>query len=152
MLRSFKTAWIESLGDLARYRMAVAGLNAALNAKNREGFIRNKTRGQNGSASNAAAPKQKRIDDSDDEGDDAASDAKYRRARERNEIAADRASIGSDALGDWELEEKETWRITARDWYAQALTEVPGTGRLHHHLGVLSRSEELLALHHFCRR
>ncbi|KDN48528.1 hypothetical protein K437DRAFT_83968 [Tilletiaria anomala UBC 951] len=156
ILRVFKSAWIESLGDLARYRMAVAGLSAALNrsAKNCNGGVRNKARRvlvrqqhqqQSTSVTEAKITNLARIDDEDnDEGGSA--------ARPPPHVAGlERASIGSDALGDWELEEKETWRITARDWYAKGLADMPGTGRLHHHLGILSRNEELRALHHFCR-
>ncbi|KAK0550177.1 hypothetical protein OC845_002777 [Tilletia horrida] len=58
-------------------------------------------------------------------------------------------SIGEAALGDWELEEKETWRETARGWYARGLGEVPGAGRLHNHLGLLCRHrEDLKRLYH----
>ena len=147
-LRVFKSAWIESLGDLARYRMAVAGLSSSLNTANRIGGVRNKARRalhQAASPAGRGSPALARIDDDDD-----VEEAKKQKVEEENKL--DGASIGSDALGDWELEEKETWRITARDWYAKGLAEMPGTGRLQHHLGVLSRQEELRALHHFCRR
>jgi hypothetical protein len=55
-----------------------------------------------------------------------------------------------------ELEpEKDRWRRIARDWYAQVVAEVPGHGKLHHHLGLLSREaegEELRAVYHFVKR
>ena len=34
--------------------------------------------------------------------------------------------------------EKERWRCIVRDWYAQGLVDTPGTGKLHHHLGLFS--------------
>ena len=173
--RQFKNAWTESLGDLARYRMAVAGLSAALNASQRRGaLIRNKAprplvrQGpRDGEGEAAATPptaaetrrSTARIDDDHADAGGAASDreiqaapAQAQRPRRGEDLGLDGASIGSDALGDWELEEKETWRITATDWYAKGLVEMPGTGRLHHHLGILNRTNELRGLHHFCRR
>jgi hypothetical protein len=38
--------------------------------------------------------------------------------------------------------EKERWRNIAKDWYGAGLAEQPGTGKLHHHLGLLSREVE----------
>lgn len=51
--------------------------------------------------------------------------------------------------------EKERWRNTARDWYAAGIAEQPGTGKLRHHLGLLSREvegEELQGVYHFDKR
>ena len=51
--------------------------------------------------------------------------------------------------------EKERWRNIARDWYAAGIAEQPGTGKLHHHLGLLSREvegEELRGVYHFIKR
>ncbi|PWN49902.1 hypothetical protein IE53DRAFT_122305 [Violaceomyces palustris] len=124
--RIFRNAWMESLGDLARYKMAVAGLSAVANAG--QGQVRNKAGRDIGPE---VTDHSVRIDD--------------------EEAHADAASIGSAALGDWELIEKETWRETAKGWYAKGLAEFPGTGRLHHHIAVLSRSDELKALFHFCK-
>ena len=62
------------------------------------------------------------------------------------------ASVGEAALDDWDLEEADIWRATARDWYAKGIAETPGTGRLHHHLGLLARPhDDLRALYHFVR-
>lgn len=49
--------------------------------------------------------------------------------------------------------EKERWRNIAGDWYAAGIAE-PGTGKLHHHLGLLSREvegEELPGVYHFVK-
>ncbi|KAN0064555.1 hypothetical protein ACQY0O_002183 [Thecaphora frezii] len=127
--RAFRRAWIESLGDLARYRMAVAGLAASLSLDDGSG-VRNRER-----RTSHKDAESMRIDDEDD----------------CAESLIDGASIGNDALGDWDFVEKETWRQTARDWYARGLAETPNVGRLHHHLGILSRGDELRALYHLCR-
>ena len=65
-------------------------------------------------------------------------------------------SIGVAAARLLEVEpEKERWRNIARDWYAAGIAEQPGTGKLHHHLGLLSREvegEELRGVYHFVKR
>lgn len=114
-LMTFRTAWIEALGDLARYRMAVASSIVP----------------------DALTHKQSvdaRIDD--------------------DEPFSSGASIGQEVADNWEPEDKETWRTTARDWYAMGITEKPGEGRLHHHLALLCRDvrgQEGRALYHFCK-
>ena len=123
--KPFRKAWIESLGDLARYRMAVAGLSASLTPQNQT----------QAPAQSSRDPTLMRIDDDDSP-----------------DGPADRMSAGSAALADWDFVEKETWRQTARDWYARGLAESPHSGRLHHHLGILSRYKDFFALYHFCRR
>lgn len=118
-LTTFRTAWIEALGDLARYRMAIAS------------HLSSEARGE-GSAK--ARPPGK------DDG-------------ESGETADD-ASIGAEVAQRWDVEDKETWRTTARDWYTMGITEKPGEGRLHHHLALLARDvpgHEARALHHFTK-
>jgi hypothetical protein len=65
-------------------------------------------------------------------------------------------SVGLAAAKLLDVEpEKERWRCIARDWYAQGLADTPGAGKLHHHLGLLSREkdgEELRAVYHFVKR
>ncbi|KAF5330656.1 hypothetical protein D9619_005946 [Psilocybe cf. subviscida] len=142
-LSSFKSGWLEALGDLARYRMAVAAMvNGGLSSQSgltskAVSDLPNSTRaignpnsnGSNKSISNFPAPA--RIDDSPS------------------------PSIGIAAARLLEVEpEKERWRNIARDWYAEGLSEQPGTGKLHHHLGLLSReveSEELRGVYHFVK-
>lgn len=117
-LSTFRTAWIEALGDLARYRMAVASA-----------LIPDKPKRKPSSGA--------RIDDDDDD-----------------EPVASGASIGQEVADNWDVEDKETWRTTARDWYDMGITEKPGEGRLHHHLGLLCRDvrgQEGRALYHFAK-
>ena len=67
-------------------------------------------------------------------------------------------SVGIAAARLMVLEpEKERWRQIAREWYAKGLTTTPVTGKLHHHLGLLSRDkdggeEELRGVYHFVKR
>ncbi|EIW74147.1 hypothetical protein CONPUDRAFT_86014, partial [Coniophora puteana RWD-64-598 SS2] len=64
-------------------------------------------------------------------------------------------SVGIIAARNMVVEpEKERWRCIARDWLAQGLADTPGAGKLHHHLGLLSReveAEELRAVYHFVK-
>jgi protein SMG6 len=118
---AYKGFWLEALGDLAQYRMAIsqrpvhAFAGAPLTADNL--------------ASVAAVA---RIDDTPP------------------------PSIGLEAARLFDLEpEREIWRKNARSWYASALKDVPGTGRLLHHLGLLCREvpdEELRGVFHFVKR
>jgi hypothetical protein len=51
--------------------------------------------------------------------------------------------------------EKDRWRRVAREWCAKVVAEFPGRGKLHHHLGHLSREaegNELDAVYHFVKR
>ncbi|GAA5948689.1 hypothetical protein JCM3765_004975 [Sporobolomyces pararoseus] len=127
----FRAAWIEQLGDLARYRMAVAGLASRVYAAQQQRESQLLT-------SNALNKQQQR-----------------QQTTEEPQIQKreDAASIGQAALNDWDLEEQETWREMARDWYAQGLSETPGTGRLQHHLALLSKGEgdELRGLYHYSK-
>jgi len=147
-LNSFKSGWLEALGDLARYRMAVAAMvhggvsgQGGLTAKAVSEVTVESAKtgtdadagmaapGSNGSLSDAPAA---RIDDSPS------------------------PSIGVMAARLMDVEpEKERWRNIARDWYGAGLAEQPGTGKLHHHLGLLSREvdgEELRGVYHFVKR
>ncbi len=169
--KCFRRAWIESLGDLSRYRMAVAGLAANMSIDGGGEEIRNKGVAGARSPSLIVA----RIDDDhhevdDDDTDSVGSDddveslerlndergrdsAQVPRIKDEAQVNdIDKASIGSAALGDWEWTEKETWRQTAKDWYALGIAEAPSIGRLHHHLGVLSRGDnDLRALYHLTK-
>ncbi|BGP16794.1 hypothetical protein JCM10213v2_004798 [Rhodosporidiobolus nylandii] len=122
---TFRAAWIEQLGDLARYRMAVAGLASRVHAAAAAA-----TSSSSLTASALAAAE------------------KERSSRPR---PADAASIGVTALDDWDLEEHETWKEMAREWYALGVAEQPGAGRLQHHLALLSKGEEMRSLYHYVK-
>ncbi|KAM0748417.1 hypothetical protein T439DRAFT_316305 [Meredithblackwellia eburnea MCA 4105] len=125
----FRPAWIEQLGDLARYRMAVAGLAS-------------KVQQQKNRASAASSLR---------ETDLASLASSFEGGARKRVKPADAASIGVDAIGDWDVEEQDSWRVIARDWYGQGVNETPGTGRLQHHLALLSKGDELKGLFHYVK-
>ena len=147
----FKGGWLEALGDLARYRMAVAAMvTGNIGA---------------GTALTIDAVSQ------------AAAAASTSSTTSINDLKAKATSCGSKSISDvpaarigdvhspsvgliaarlLDVEpDKERWRKIARDWYAAGLVDTPGAGKLHHHLGLLSREvegEELRGVYHFIRR
>ncbi|KAF7295122.1 PINc domain-containing protein [Mycena indigotica] len=139
-LNSFKSGWLEALGDLARYKMAVAAMvvggsdaghlltTAAVSAAGTDTLAPPDATPAK-SISDAPAA---RIDDSPS------------------------PSIGVAAARLLDVEpEKERWRCIARDWYGMGIADQPGHGKLHHHLGLLSREvdrEELRGVYHFVKR
>lgn len=141
----FRAAWIEQLGDLARYRMAVAGLASRVHAAQAVG-------GGGTTSSSPSSPLLDPLDDLELDAGDAVHPAAPDRKAPPQRRPADAASIGHAALNDWDLEEQETWREMAREWYALGLAENPGTGRLQHHLALLSKGDELRALYHYSKR
>ncbi|KIJ69496.1 hypothetical protein HYDPIDRAFT_79483 [Hydnomerulius pinastri MD-312] len=146
-LRAFRAGWLEALGDLARYRMAVAAMvtnsqlsGAALTTD---------------AVSQAAAIS---ADDSPDAKEKSKSELSARSSSDLPEARIDDSptpSVGIIAARMMDIEpEKERWRGIAKEWYAQGLADTPGTGKLHHHLGLLSREaegEELRAVYHFVK-
>jgi hypothetical protein len=125
ILDTFRQQWLEALGDLARYRMAVVAHLATTPFGTH--FNERTT-----TTCTVIKEPQTRIDDSPS------------------------PSIGPAVARDLDEEpERETWRKTARDWYAQVVKETPGQGRVHHHLGLVSREaegEEIRAVYHFIKR
>jgi protein SMG6 len=147
-LVSFKSGWLEALGDLAWYRMAVAAM------VNEDGS------GQGGltvkAVSEAAAESSDVNESSREKQGDSGSAKSISDAPAARIDDSPSPSIGLAAARLLEVEpEKERWRNIARDWYAAGIAEQPGTGKLHHHLGLLSREvegEELRGVYHFVKR
>ncbi|KAI0928296.1 hypothetical protein AcW2_004349 [Taiwanofungus camphoratus] len=162
-LVAFRGAWVEALGDLARYRMACTALadntqstagNLTVSAIARaftpaSALLTPKPATLNASAlseqpgpSKQASPTPAaRIDDSPP-------------SSHENAPQHEVPSVGVAAARMMELEpEKERWRQIARDWYASGLAGTPGAGKLHHHLGLLSdgNGQELRAVYHFIK-
>ncbi|KIY65771.1 hypothetical protein CYLTODRAFT_412325, partial [Cylindrobasidium torrendii FP15055 ss-10] len=145
-LSSFRSGWLEALGDIARYKMAISALvidsppSHPLTSHNISQALT-----VNGDTSNqllkppTTAAGEKSISDE-------------RAARIDDSPSP---SVGVVAARAMEIEpDSERWRNIARDWYGAGLTDQPGTGKLHHHLGLLSRdtdSEELRAVYHFVK-
>lgn len=146
-LRSFRAGWLEALGDLARYRMAVAAMVTSNHLA--------------GVALTADAVFQANAESVDN-----ASDAQKSKSQVSDRSSSYRPvariddsptpSVGIVAARMMEVEpEKERWRGIAKEWYAQGIADTPGAGKLHHHLGLLSReveTEELRAVYHFVKR
>ncbi|TFK72533.1 hypothetical protein BDN72DRAFT_894698 [Pluteus cervinus] len=144
-LETFKSGWLEALGDLARYRMAVAAM------------VNSSTAG--GTKLTAASLSEASSSDPNTNntlavpvvlGPKSVSDAPAARIDD-----SPSPSVGIAAARALEVEpEKELWRNIAKDWYAMGLSLQPGTGKLHHHLGLLCReveTEELKGIYHFAK-
>ena len=147
-LNPFKSGWLEALGDLARYRMAVAAMV--------NGGVGGQGRLTTKAVTEAAESSAK---ESVDANTGMATPGSPKSVSDYPALPIDDSpspSVGLAAarLLDVELE-KERWRNIAREWYGAGLAEQPGTGKLHHHLGLLSREaegEELRAVYHFVKR
>ncbi|KAF8892624.1 hypothetical protein BD779DRAFT_1610166 [Infundibulicybe gibba] len=137
VLESFKSGWLEALGDLARYRMAVAamvtgntGAGAALTT----------------AAVSEVTPSQDTPSAVGDSSDSLGAAPL---------VPVDSPSVGVAAARLLDVEpEKERWRCIAKEWYAMGLAIQPGAGKLHHHLGLLCREvegEELRGVYHFVK-
>ncbi|KAF9009359.1 hypothetical protein BDQ17DRAFT_1388235 [Cyathus striatus] len=145
-LSSFKSGWLEALGDLARYRMAISPLLNGGNA------------GQGGLTTKAVSEVAAELQPTADDGlkppkvdaPKSVSDAPAARIDD-----SPSPSVGTAAAKLLEIEPDHLkWRLIARDWYGAGLAEQPGTGKLHHHLGLLSKeieSEELRGIYHFVK-
>ncbi|KAF8061488.1 hypothetical protein FPV67DRAFT_1703906 [Lyophyllum atratum] len=144
-LGGFKSGWLEALGDLARYRMAVAAMVG-------------------GGVSTTAPGRKLTLKEVIDAGateegaDGGLTPAKISGGSTSDKPAAriddsPSPSVGIAAARLLDVEpETERWRGIARDWYGAGLAEQPGTGKLHHHLGLLWREvdgEELKGVYHF---
>jgi protein SMG6 len=141
-LVSFKSGWLEALGDLAWYRMAVAAM------------VNDGGKGQGSLTIKAVTEATADLNESSGEKDNSAKSISDAPAARIDDSPS--PSIGLAAARLLEVEpEKERWRNIARDWYAAGIAEQPGTGKLHHHLGLLSREvegEELRGVYHFVKR
>ncbi|KAF5387074.1 hypothetical protein D9615_001809 [Tricholomella constricta] len=147
-LSGFKSGWLEALGDLARYRMAVAAMV--------EGSVRSST-------TTGRKLTLKDVNDAgatDDAADSGLKPPKISKGSTSDKPAAriddsPSPSVGIAAARLLEVEpETERWRSIARDWYGAGLSEQPGTGKLHHHLGLLCREvegEDLKGVYHFVK-
>ncbi|KAI9463378.1 hypothetical protein F5148DRAFT_1313175 [Russula earlei] len=138
----YRSGWLEALGDLARYRIVIAAMipahtrsSSSLTAAALHSGLRAEPVGSTISLSHTMST----------------SNSEKHPARPDSPTP----SVGIVAARMMELEpEKDRWRRIARDWYAQVVAETPGRGKLHHHLGLLSREaegEELRGVYHFVK-
>jgi hypothetical protein len=147
-LSSFKHSWLEALGDLARYKMAVTALVGEIE--------RSPMALTSANLSQQAAAADMQSDSlapppADEKPKSNLSDAPAARIDD-----SPSPSVGLVAARNMDLEpEKERWRSIARDWYGRGLADQPGTGKLHHHLGLLSREverDEMRGVYHYVKR
>ncbi|KII88741.1 hypothetical protein PLICRDRAFT_176290 [Plicaturopsis crispa FD-325 SS-3] len=144
-LKGFRSGWLEALGDLARYRMAVAAM--VTGSGSGSGAL---TAAAVSSSSAAAAEMSEPPEVPKAPSAKSVSDAPAARI---DDSPSPSVGIAAARLLDVEPE-KERWRGIAREWYSAGLTDTPGTGKLHHHLGLLSREvegEDLRAVYHFVK-
>lgn len=146
-LKSFRAGWLEALGDLARYRMAVAAMVTS-NQLSGHALTADAV-----SLANAASPDEPSVPQKSTSGISVRSSSDRPAARIDDSPTP---SVGIVAARMMLVEpEKERWRGIAKEWYAYGIADTPGTGKLHHHLGLLSREvegEELRAVYHFVKR
>ncbi|KAI0055170.1 hypothetical protein BV25DRAFT_1932002 [Artomyces pyxidatus] len=146
-LSSFKWEWLEALGDLARYRMAIASMVPVLTLQ-----PSSLTAAAIRSNASLSTPTSTTANAS---GAEASTHSSEKPAAAARIDDATSPSVGIAAARMMELEpEKERWRSIARDWYASGVATTPGNGKLHHHLGLLSREaegEELRGVYHFVK-
>ncbi|KDR73471.1 hypothetical protein GALMADRAFT_71996 [Galerina marginata CBS 339.88] len=148
ILSTFKSGWLEALGDLARYRMAVAAMvNGGVGG---QGGLTTKAVSEADADASAKQAADGETGIATPGSPESVSDAPAARIDD-----SPSPSIGVAAARLLDVgPEKEQWRNIARDWYGTGLAEQPGTGKLHHHLGLLSReveSEELRGVYHFVK-
>ncbi|KAH9853995.1 hypothetical protein C2E23DRAFT_727275 [Lenzites betulinus] len=170
----YRGAFLEALGDLSRYWMAVSALvegthipsnnlTASAVAKNNllvahlpRPSTPNATTDVLDLPSNAVSPTPARIDDSPQSseaempvGADAIAGGVV--------LLQNIPSVGQEAARLMELDpDKERWRQVAKDWFARGLAITPNSGKLQHHLGLLCRDkdstdEELRGVYHFVK-
>ena len=143
-LSAYRSSWVESLGDLARYRMAISELVTS----------------KASSASLTQSAVSRVADSSNDITVSISADDTKASQFSNNSVlpkgnSSESSGVGIEAARAMELlPEREKWRKIAMEWYSNGLIEYPGTGKLHHHMGFLCRGEgdELRALYHFIKR
>ncbi|PIL23779.1 hypothetical protein GSI_13529 [Ganoderma sinense ZZ0214-1] len=169
----YRGAFLEALGDLSRYWMAVSalleGTHSSSNTLTVSAVATNNLLSSNTPRplspnppatdlpSNAVSPTPARIDDSPQ-----SSEAEMPLGAEA--VAGvtgipmhNIPSVGQEAARLMELDsDKERWRQVAKDWFARGLAITPNSGKLQHHLGLLSRDrdgtdEELRGVYHFVK-
>ncbi|KAG8931073.1 hypothetical protein FRC01_001890 [Tulasnella sp. 417] len=148
-LAQFRILWLEALGDLSRYQMAVIahvqeGTGGASSSKAAAAMASSSTSPPSTSTMHLALP--------------TAVTQQHLMSNSPGVSRMDESplpSIGAHAAAELELEDdRELWRRNAREWYTKGIKDTPGQGRLHHHLGLVSadaEGEELRAVYHFAK-
>ncbi|KAH9946315.1 uncharacterized protein BXZ73DRAFT_86461 [Epithele typhae] len=167
----YRGPFLEALGDLSRYWMAVSalieGTHSTGNTLTVSAVAKNNLLASNTPRpsspnppatdlpSAAVSPTPARIDDSPQ-----SSEAEMPLGAD--DVGAvlhihNIPSVGQEAARLMELDpDKERWRQVAKDWFARGLAITPNSGKLQHHLGLLCRDkdgldEELRGVYHFAK-
>lgn len=146
-LLSFQSSWMEQLGDLARYKMAVAKMMLSM-AGTQHPLSNDQSRSSDNttprpppkaaSPSATAQPVTSKRDHSKKAKKGGIINRRPVRDDDLEDAQTPGDSIGNVALDKWEISETDIWKTIAKDWYSRGLIETPGTGRLHHHLALLA--------------
>ena len=149
-LRIFRTGWLEALGDLARYRIAITAMVTGTQVAGPEALTTAAVSAVLSTSPPPSVPPSSAPDHPSN------LSGKSSSASEKPAACIDDSpspSVGLAAAKLLDIEpEMERWRCIVRDWYTQGLANTPGTGKLHHHIGLLSQEkdgEELRAIYHF---
>jgi hypothetical protein len=126
----FKSGWLEALGDLARYMMAVA---AMVTGNTSNGIALTADAVDQAAAASGTSVGVTASGSGSDSGSD-------RPVAQVNGSRSPSVGVAAAKLIDVEPE-KERWRRIAQEWYGLGLTEMPATGKLHHHLGSITLSK-----------
>ena len=170
----YRGAFLEALGDLSRYWMAVSalleGTHSSSNTLTVSAVATNNLLSSNTPRplspnppatdlpSNAVSPTPARIDDSPQSSEAEMALGAEAVAGVTGILPHNIPSVGQEAARLMELDpDKERWRQVAKDWFARGLAITPNSGKLQHHLGLLSRDkdgtdEELRGVYHFVKR
>ena len=143
-LSVYRSSWVESLGNLARYRMAAP--EPATSKTSHPASLTQSAVSQVVDASNDVTTSI------------SADDTKANKISDISILfKGNNSSVGTEAARAMELlPDRERWRNIAMEWYSNELIECPGTGRLHHYMGLLCKEfgegGELRGLYHFIKR
>ena len=167
-LSPFRSSWLEQLGDVARYRMQVAEIWHRLvpRTPGKTPVSPSSTRSESvtplaAKTASSPRPSTRQTPSGVLHVGKKGKQRAGRAVRDDSEMedadtpAGD--SIGTAALDDWLLDEVETWRNVAREWYFRGLDEASGTGKLHECLAALHEEvstdlDDLKTLYHRCKR
>ncbi|OCH95657.1 hypothetical protein OBBRIDRAFT_767535 [Obba rivulosa] len=170
-LEAFRGDWLEALGDVSRYFMAVTVITDSARLSPRAITIttpKPSALAHHHLMANTPRPSTPNMSSMADMQDTPSSNPAQltRFARIDDSPPSSEAqrpgpgaapSVGVVAARMMELEpDKERWRSVAKGWFARGLARSPGAGKLHHHLGLLSRDkdggeEDLRAVYHFIK-
>ncbi len=149
-LSSFRSGWLEALGDLARYRMAVATMvSGGVGGSGFGGQLTSQAVSEATAIYQSAEAKKEPKNSSN-----STKSLSDHPAARIDDSPSPSIGIAAARLMDVEPE-TERWRQIAREWYGASLAEQPGVGKLHHRLGLLEREvggEELRGCYHFVKR